>query len=48
MADSARPHLDAVTGRDTTGHEWDDIRELNNPLPRWWLTILCATIVWSI
>lgn len=22
---------------DTTGHEWDGIREFNNPLPRWWL-----------
>ncbi|MEO1796595.1 MAG: cbb3-type cytochrome c oxidase N-terminal domain-containing protein, partial [Pseudomonadota bacterium] len=22
---------------DTTGHNWDGIEELNNPLPRWWL-----------
>ena len=48
MADTARPHVDTVTGRETTGHEWDDIRELNNPLPRWWLIILYATIVWSV
>lgn len=40
--------FDSVTGRETTGHEWDGIRELNNPLPRWWLYILYATIVWSI
>jgi cytochrome c oxidase cbb3-type subunit III len=52
MADTlnpqAAPHVDAVTGRETTGHEWDDIRELNNPLPRWWLWSLYATILWSI
>lgn len=32
----------------TTGHEWDGIRELNNPLPRWWLYTFYATIVWAI
>ena len=32
----------------TTGHEWDGIRELNTPLPRWWLWLFYATIVWSI
>lgn len=32
----------------TTGHEWDGIEELNTPLPRWWLWIFYATIVWSI
>jgi len=32
----------------TTGHEWDGIREWNNPLPRWWLWILYATIAFSI
>lgn len=39
---------DAVSGVDTTGHEWDGIRELNNPLPKWWLYAFYATIVWSI
>ncbi|MEM7173337.1 MAG: cytochrome-c oxidase, cbb3-type subunit III [Pseudomonadota bacterium] len=39
---------DPVTGIETTGHEWDGIKELNNPLPRWWLYVLYATIVWSI
>jgi cytochrome c oxidase cbb3-type subunit 3 len=48
MTDSAKPTVDAVTGTETTGHEWDDIRELNNPLPRWWLYGLYATIVWAI
>lgn len=38
---------DAVTGVETTGHEWDGIRELDNPLPRWWLYVLYATIAFS-
>ncbi len=40
-------HVDSHTGMATTGHEWDGIRELNTPLPRWWLTILYMTIVWA-
>ncbi len=32
----------------TTGHTWDGIQELNNPMPRWWLWSLYATIVWGI
>jgi cytochrome c oxidase cbb3-type subunit 3 len=36
---------DAVTGVDTTGHEWDGVKELDNPLPRWWLYIFYASIV---
>lgn len=39
--------LDPVTGTTTTGHEWDGIRELNTPLPRWWLNVFYATIVWA-
>ena len=39
---------DAVTGTSTTGHEWDGIKELNTPLPRWWLNVFYLTIVWSI
>ena len=33
---------------ETTGHEWDGIQEYNNPLPRWWLWIFYATIIWGI
>ena len=39
---------DPVTGTDTTGHEWDGIKELNTPLPRWWVWVFYATIIWSI
>ncbi|MEP9375133.1 cytochrome-c oxidase, cbb3-type subunit III [Aquabacter sp. CN5-332] len=40
--------VDAATGKSTTGHEWDGIRELNNPLPRWWLWSFYACILWSV
>ncbi len=40
--------IDEVSGIETTGHEWDGIKELNNPLPRWWLWTFYATIVWTI
>jgi cytochrome c oxidase cbb3-type subunit III len=39
---------DAITGQDTTGHEWDGIKELNTPLPKWWLYVLYATIIWAV
>lgn len=45
MADK---HVDQLSGVETTGHEWDGIRELNNPLPKWWLYIFIASIVWSL
>ncbi|WP_299784092.1 cytochrome-c oxidase, cbb3-type subunit III [uncultured Marivita sp.] len=33
---------------ETTGHEWDGIKEYNKPLPRWWLWTFYATIVWAV
>jgi cytochrome c oxidase cbb3-type subunit 3 len=48
MADHRSPEIDPKTGTATTGHEWDGLRELNTPLPRWWLWIFYATIVWSV
>lgn len=39
---------DTISGRETTGHEWDDIKELNTPLPKWWLWTFYATIAWGI
>src|SRR5918995_1709930 len=40
--------VDAVTGVTTTGHTWDEIQELNNPLPRWWLWSFYASIIWGV
>ena len=47
MADEHK-HIDPLTGTATTGHEWDGLRELNTPLPRWWLWLFYLTIVWSV
>lgn len=33
---------------ETTGHEWDGIEELNNPLPRWWLWTFYICIIWAL
>ena len=33
---------------ETTGQQWDGIEEYNNPLPRWWVWVFYATIVWGI
>jgi cytochrome c oxidase cbb3-type subunit III len=33
----------------TTGHVWDgDLKELNNPLPRWWMGLFVITVVFSV
>jgi cytochrome c oxidase cbb3-type subunit III len=44
----AAPETDRITGVETTGHDWDGIKELNNPLPRWWLWTFYASIVWAL
>lgn len=31
-----------------TGHEWDGIREYDNPLPRWWLWVFYASIAFAV
>jgi len=46
VSDAANPGT-PTAGPETTGHEWDGIAEYNNPLPRWWLYGLYATIVWA-
>ena len=44
----AEKDIDQLSGIETTGHEWDGIKELNNPLPRWWLWTFYATVIWSL
>ncbi|MDH6233702.1 cytochrome c oxidase cbb3-type subunit 3 [Mesorhizobium soli] len=39
--------IDQISGVETTGHEWDGIKELNNPMPRWWVLCFYVTIVWA-
>ena len=48
MSSHDHKDIDDVTGTDTTGHSWDGIKELNNPLPRWWLWTFYITIVWGV
>jgi cytochrome c oxidase cbb3-type subunit III len=40
--------IDSATGVETTGHEWDGVKELNKPLPKWWLLTFYATIIWAV
>src|SRR3546814_15671732 len=43
---------DHITGAETNDHEWDGIKELNNPLPKWWHYVfyVCVlfAVVWSV
>ncbi len=48
MSTEHHKHIDDVTGTATTGHEWDGIRELETPMPRWWLWTLYLTIIWAV
>ncbi len=47
MADD-KNEIDEISGVETTGHEWDGIKELDNPMPRWWLWTFYASIVWAV
>lgn len=38
---------DQHSGVETTGHEWDGIKELDNPLPRWWLWVFWGCAIWA-
>lgn len=40
--------IDKLTGVQTTGHEWDGLKELNNPAPRWWLWVFFVCIVFAV
>jgi cytochrome c oxidase cbb3-type subunit 3 len=47
QAMSSRPARDSKM--ETTGHVWDeDLKELNNPLPRWWMWLFWTTIIFGI
>lgn len=39
---------DSISGRDTTGHEWDGVKELNTPLPTWWVYTFYACILFAV
>ena len=41
--------VQTTSASETSGHVWDeDIREYNNPLPRWWMWMFYLTIVFGI
>ena len=42
------PRKDELTGRETMGHDFDGIEELNTPMPRWWLITFYLTIIWGV
>lgn len=46
MAD--KKEIDTHSGVETTGHEWDGIKELNHPAPRWWLIVWALCCVWAV
>lgn len=48
MTDHDNKEIDAHSGVETTQHDWDGIKELNNPLPKWWLYIFYATVLISV
>lgn len=48
MSDKSEREVDELSGTQTTGHEWDGIKELDTPMPRWWVWTFYATIIFSI
>jgi cytochrome c oxidase cbb3-type subunit 3 len=49
MSDPNKPvDRDEHSGVETTGHEWDGIKELNLPAPRWWLIVFAITCIWAV
>lgn len=45
---STKIEKDEISGTATTGHEWDGIKELNTPLPKWWLYTFYGTVIWGL
>lgn len=48
MADQHEKDVDDISGTETTQHEWDGIKELDTPLPKWWLYTFYATVAWGL
>ena len=45
VASKRRP----MASDNTTGHVWDeDLKEMNNPLPRWWMWLFVITVVFAV
>lgn len=44
----SKTEKDTLSGQNTTGHEWDGVKELNTPLPTWWIYTFYATVVFAI
>lgn len=42
-----KKEIDSFSGVETTGHEWDGLRELNNPAPRWWLWVFFVSCIFA-
>ena len=48
MTNEKDKEIDKISGVETTGHEWDGLKELNNPAPSWWLIVFLLCTVWAI
>ena len=44
----ANVEKDPISGQETTGHEWDGIKELNTPMPKWWLYTMYACFLFAL
>jgi len=45
---TSKIETDEDGGDESKGHQWDGIRELNHPLPKWWFNLFIITVVFSI
>jgi cytochrome c oxidase cbb3-type subunit 3 len=48
MTDENKKEIDQLSGIETTGHEWDGLKELNFPAPRWWLIVFIICCIWAV
>lgn len=45
---TSKPKMGEATEGDVTGHSWDGLEELNNPMPRWWLWLFYLSMIFSL